>query len=161
MLKIRAATRNDAQTLTTLIRELAEYERLQHEAIISEEDILRDGFGPQPRFRALIAEWDGAVAGYAIFFEFYSTFQGRPGLFLEDIFVRAEYRSKGVGTQLLSEVANIAWEERYFCLRWEVLDWNEPAIQFYKNIDAVFLHQWKNVCLIGDALRAMSKKAQK
>lgn len=161
MLKIRPATRNDAQTLTTLIRELAEYERLQHEAIITEEDILRDGFGPQPRFRALIAEWDGAVAGYAIFFEFYSTFQGRAGLFLEDIFVRPEYRSKGVGTALLSEVANIAWEERYFCLRWEVLDWNEPAIQFYKNIDAVFLDQWKNVCLIGDALQAMSKKVKR
>lgn len=161
MLKIRPATRNDAQTLTTLIRELAEYERLQHEAIITEEDILRDGFGPQPKFRALIAEWDGAVAGYAIFFEFYSTFQGRAGLFLEDIFVRPEYRSKGVGTALLSEVANIAWEERYFCLRWEVLDWNEPAIQFYKNIDAVFLDQWKNVCLIGDALQAMSKKVKR
>lgn len=161
MLEIRPATRNDAQTLTTLIRELAEYERLQHEAIITEEDILRDGFGPQPKFRALIAEWGGAVAGYAIFFEFYSTFQGRAGLFLEDIFVKPEYRSKGVGTQLLAEVAEIAWEERYFCLRWEVLDWNEPAIQFYKNIDAVFLDQWKNVCLIGDALQAMSQKAQK
>jgi len=161
MLKIRSATRNDAHILKTLIFELAEYERLQHEAIITEEDILRDGFGPQPKFRALIAEWDGAVAGYAIFFEFYSTFQGRPGLFLEDIFVRPEYRSKGVGTALLSDVANIAWQERYFCLRWEVLDWNEPAIQFYKNIDAVFLDQWKNVCLVGDPLQAMSKKRHK
>jgi GNAT superfamily N-acetyltransferase len=160
MLTIRPATRSDAQTLRNLIHELAEFERLQHETIITEEDVLRDGFGQRPRFRALIAEWESAVAGYALFFEFYSTFQGRAGLFLEDIFVRPQYRSKGVGTQLLAAVASIAWEEDYFCLRWEVLDWNEPAIEFYKNIDAVFLDQWKNVCLIGDALQAMSKKAQ-
>lgn len=161
MLKIRPATRNDAQALRDLIHELAEFERLQHETIITEEDILRDGFGERPRFRALIAEWGSVVAGYALFFEFYSTFQGRAGLFLEDIFVRPEYRNKGVGTKLLAEVANIAWQEDYFCLRWEVLDWNQPAIDFYKNIDAVFLDQWKNVCLIGDALQAMSTKAQK
>src|SRR5262249_30246049 len=110
MLSIRPATPSDAQTVRDLIHELAEYERLQHETIITEEDVLRDAFGPRPRFRALLAEWDGAVAGYAIFFEFYSTFQGRPGLFLEDIFVRPQFRKKGVGTQLLAEVANIAWK---------------------------------------------------
>jgi GNAT superfamily N-acetyltransferase len=158
MLKIRPATQNDAKTLRDLVHELAKYEHLENETIITEEDVLRDGFGPRPRFRALIAEWQGQVAGYALFFEFYSTFQGRAGLFLEDIFVRPDYRAKGVGTQLLAEVAKIAWEESYFCLRWEVLDWNEPAIEFYKKLDAVFLEQWKNVCLIGDALEAMSKR---
>jgi GNAT superfamily N-acetyltransferase len=161
MLSIRPATPSDAQTVRNLIHELAEYERLQHETIITEEDVLRDAFGSRPRFRALIAELEGETAGYAIFFEFYSTFQGRAGLFLEDIFVRPQFRKKGVGTQLLAEVANIAWKEDYFCLRWEVLDWNEPAIEFYKNIDAVFLDQWKNVCLIGDALQIMGEKAAK
>jgi GNAT superfamily N-acetyltransferase len=161
MLTIRPATQNDAKTLKNLIHELAKYERLEHETIITEDDILRDGFGPRPRFRALIAEWQGEVAGYALFFEFYSSFQGRAGLFLEDIFVRPNYRHKGVGTQLLAEVANLAWKEDYFCLRWEVLDWNEPAIEFYKKLDSVFLDQWKNVCLIGDALEAMSKRSKR
>lgn len=161
MLTIRPATPGDARTLRNLIHELAKYERLEHETIVTEEDILRDGFGARPRFRALIAEWNGEVAGYALFFEFYSTFQGRAGLFLEDIFVLPDFRQRNIGTQLLAAVANIAWEEDYFCLRWEVLDWNEPAIDFYKKLDAVFLDQWKNVCLIGDALQAVGEKARK
>ncbi|HZR65789.1 MAG TPA: GNAT family N-acetyltransferase [Terriglobales bacterium] len=158
---IRPVKRNDARVLRDLIHELAKYERLEHEAIMTEEDILRDGFGPRPKFRALIAEAGDQIAGYALFFEFYSSFQGRAGLFLEDIFVRPEFRKQGVGTKLLAEVAKIAWEEDYFCLRWEVLDWNTPAIDFYKKIDAEFLDQWKAVCLIGDALQAMSQKAAK
>ena len=161
MLTIRPATITDAQTLRSLIHELAKFERLDHEAIVTEEDILRDGFGPHPKFRALLAEWEQQVAGYALLFEFYSSFQGRTGLFLEDIFVRPKYRGKGVGTQLLAEVARIAWEEDYFCLRWEVLDWNESAIGFYRNLDAIFLDEWKAVCLIGEPLRAMSKRAGK
>ena len=154
MLSIRPATQNDALLLSILIRELAEFERLDHECIVTEENISRDGFGPQPKFRALIAEWDGQTAGYALFFEFYSTFQGRAGLFLEDIFVRPEYRKKGIGTDLLARVAKLAWEEDFFCLRWEVLDWNKSAIEFYQKLGATFLDEWKAACLIGDALQA-------
>ena len=159
MLNIRPATKDDAYLLKTLIHELAEFERLEHETIVTEEDILRDGFGPHPKFRALIAEWDGQPAGYALFFEFYSTFPGRPGLFLEDIFVRPALRGKGIGTDLLARVANIAWQEGYFCLRWEVLDWNKPAIEFYQKLGAEFLDEWRAVCLIGEAMQAVGQKA--
>lgn len=161
MLKIRPAQESDARVLTILIHELANFERLGHETIITEADVLRDGFGSRRRFRALIAEWDGKVAGYALFFEFYSSFQGRAGLFLEDIFVRSEYRKNGTGTELLARVAKIASAEGYFCLRWEVLDWNKTAIDFYRKLDAEFLDEWKSVCLIGDALEALTEKAQR
>lgn len=160
MLAIRPATSNDALLLKTLIHELAQYEHLDHETIVTEEDVLRDGFGPQPKFHALIAEWDGQPAGYALFFEFYSTFQGRAGLYLEDIFVRPEYRQKGIGKQLLARVAKVAWDGDYFCLRWEVLDWNKPAIDFYQKLGATFLNEWKAVCLIGEALQTVTEKAQ-
>jgi GNAT superfamily N-acetyltransferase len=160
MLTIRPATIQDAALLTTLIRELAEYERLSHEAIVTEEDVTRDGFGPQPKFRAIIAEWDGQAAGYALFFEFYSTFQGHVGLFLDDIFVRPELRRKGIGKALLAQVAAIAWNEKYFCMRWEVLDWNQPAIEFYGKLNAVFMDDWRAVCLIGDALQAVAEEAK-
>jgi GNAT superfamily N-acetyltransferase len=158
MLIVRSATRNDAPLLTAFIHELAEFERLEHETAVTEEDVLRDGFGERPRFRALLADWDGKPAGYALFFEFYSSFQGRPGLFLEDIFVRPDFRKHGIGTQLLAAVAKIAWEEDYFCLRWEVLDWNKPAIDFYEKLGAEFLDEWRAVMLIGDPLQAAAKK---
>ena len=160
MLSIRPATADDALLLKTLIHELAKYEHLDHETIITEEDVLRDGFGSHAKFRALIAEWDGEPAGYALFFEFYSTFQGRAGLFLEDIFVRPELRQKGIGKELLARVASIAWDEDYFCLRWEVLDWNQTAIDFYRNLGATFLDEWKAVCLIGEALQTAASKTQ-
>lgn len=159
MLTIRPAAKADAPLLKNLIHELADFERLAHETIITEEDVSRDGFGESPRFRALIAEWDGQVAGYALFFEFYSSFQGRPGLFLEDIFVRPDYRKHGIGTELLAKVAKIAWDEDYFCLRWEVLDWNTSAIQFYQKLGAEFLDEWRAVVLIGEALQEAGKKA--
>lgn len=161
MIKIRPATKDDASLLRELIHELADYEHLAHETIITEDDVLRDGFGQQPKFRALIAEWNGEPAGYALFFEFYSTFQGRAGLFLEDIFVRPQFRKKGIGTELLACVAKVAWQEDYFCLRWEVLDWNEPAIRFYKDLGADFLDEWKAVCLIGEAMKTVSEKGKK
>lgn len=161
MLKIRAATSGDAALLKTLIHELAEYEKRAAETIVTEEDILRDGFGERPKFRVLIAEWDGKPAGYALFFEFYSSFQGRAGLFLEDIFVQPSLRKKGIGTELLAAVANVAWQEDYFCLRWEVLDWNKPAIEFYQKLGADFLDEWRSVCLIGDALQAVIEKASR
>src|SRR6202049_2325174 len=97
MISIRPATIADAPLLTTLIRELAEFEHLSHEVRLTEDDITRDGFGATPKFRAAIAEWEGHAAGYAMFFEFYSSFQGRAGLFLEDIFVRPDFRKHGIG----------------------------------------------------------------
>lgn len=160
MLTIRPATIKDASLLAGMILELAEYERLAHEAGVTAESIARDGFGPQPKFRAVIAELDGKAAGYAVFFEFYSTFQGRAGLFLDDIFVRPEFRKQGVGQALLAQVARIAWDENYFCMRWEVLDWNTPAIDFYKRLGAVFLDEWKAVMLIGDALQSAADSAK-
>jgi GNAT superfamily N-acetyltransferase len=160
MLRIRAATIKDASLLATMILELAEYERLAHEAGVTAESIARDGFGPKPKFRAVVAELDGKAAGYAVFFEFYSTFQGRAGLFLEDLYVRPQFRKQGIGQALLAHVARIAWEENYFCMRWEVLDWNKPAIDFYNKLGAVFLDEWKNVMLIGDALESVADSAK-
>ena len=152
MLSIRAATVNDVALLKDFIYELAEYEREQDQVVITEADLVRDGFGPQPKFRALIAEWDGRAAGYALFFGFYSTWEGRPGLFLEDLFVRQAFRGKGIGKALLANVAGIAKRENCYGVRWEVLDWNQPAIDFYKRLGATFLDQWKSVLLTGEAL---------
>jgi GNAT superfamily N-acetyltransferase len=160
MLSIRPVTLEDVPLLSTLIHELAEYDRLGHEASVTEEDLSRDGFGPRPKFRAILAEWNGEAAGYALFFEFYSTFQGRPGLFLDDLYVRPQLRKNGIGRALLAHVAGIAWKEKYFCVRWEVLDWNTPAIKFYSDLGAVFLDEWKAVCLIGDPLQAVAEEAK-
>jgi GNAT superfamily N-acetyltransferase len=159
MLSIRPATIDDAALLTAMIRELADFEHLEHEVSMTADDILRDGFGPHPKFRAVIAQWNGEPVGYAVFFEFYSSFQGRAGLFLDDLFVRPASRQLGIGTALLKHVAEIAWREKYFCMRWEVLDWNKPAIDFYNNLGAVFLDEWKPAILIGDALEAAAKGA--
>ena len=152
MLSIRAATVNDVALLKNLICEFAEYERERHLVMITEADLVRDGFGPEPKFRAMIAEWDGQAAGYALFFGFYSTWEGRPGLFLEDLFVRRAFRGEGIGKALLAKVAGIARRENCYGVRWEVLDWNQPAIDFYKTLGATFLDQWKAVLLTGEAL---------
>jgi GNAT superfamily N-acetyltransferase len=160
MLSIRPATVHDAALLKTMVHELAEFEKLSHEVSITEQDVLRDGFGQHPKFRAVIAEWDGEPVGYALFFEFFSSFQGRAGLFLDDIFVRPAFRKHGVGKALIAHVAGIAWKEKYFCMRWEVLDWNKQAIDFYNNLGASFLDEWKPVILIGDALEAVAKAAE-
>jgi GNAT superfamily N-acetyltransferase len=160
MLSIRPATIKDASLLATMILELAQYEKLDHEAAVTAESIARDGFGPHPKFRAIIADLDGKPAGYAVFFGFYSTFQGRAGLFLEDLYVKPSLRKQGIGQALLNYVARIAWEEDYFCMRWEVLDWNKPAIDFYRRLGAVFLDEWKAVMLIGDPLQAAADSAK-
>jgi GNAT superfamily N-acetyltransferase len=141
MLTIRSANRNDVSILLSLIRELAAYEKKPDQAVVTKPDLLRDAFGPQPKFRAFIAEWQGSPAGYASFFYFYSTFQGRPALYLEDLYVREQLRGKGIGKALLSAVASLAIEERCYGLRWEVLDWNRRAIEFYEKLGAKFLNE--------------------
>jgi GNAT superfamily N-acetyltransferase len=158
MLHIRPATVHDAALLRTMIRELAEFERELDLVTIREEDLLRDGFGENPRFRALIAEWSGQPAGYALFFDYYSTWTGR-GLFLEDLFVRESFRGRGIGQALLAAVGRIAVDEHCYGIHWEVLDWNEKAIALYKALGAIFRDQWRPVLLTEDALRRLAEKA--
>jgi len=157
MLNIRPTTRDDVPQLLALIRGLATYEKKLHKAIVSEDDLLRDGFGPQPKFRALIADWRGEPAGYASFFYFYSTFQGRPALFLEDLFVFDKFRGNGIGKALLIAVCKLAVEEGCFSLRWEVLDWNTPAIEFYEKLGATFLNERKVVTFDSQALQRVAE----
>jgi len=158
MLQISPATVQDAALLRTLIRELAEFERELDLVTIREEDLARDGFGDNPRFRALIAEWEGQAAGYAIIFGYYSTWAG-PGLFLEDLFVREAFRGRGIGKALLAAVARIAIDEKCYGIHWEVLDWNKSAIEFYKTLGAKFRDQWRPVLLTGEPLHQLAKKA--
>jgi GNAT superfamily N-acetyltransferase len=158
MLNIRTATREDVPQLLAFIRELATYEKKRHKCLITEDDLLRDGFGPEQRFRSLIAEWNGEAAGYAVFFYFYSTFQGSPALFLEDLFVPDKFRGKGIGKALLAAVAKLAIDEKCFGMRWEVLDWNTPAIEFYKRLGADFLDERRAVAFDGDALRRVADR---
>jgi GNAT superfamily N-acetyltransferase len=140
-----------------MIRELAEFEHELDLVTITEEELVRDGSGDNPRFRALIAEWDGQPAGYALFFNYFSTWAGR-GLFLEDLFVRAPFRGRGFGRALLAAVARIAVEERCYGIHWEVLDWNEKAIEMYKALGAEFRDQWRPVLLTGEALHRLAGK---
>ena len=158
MLSIRFAKLEDATLLTTLIREFAEYDRLGNEAMVVEEDVVRDAFGPKPKFRALIAEWDAQPAGFALFFGYYSTWRGA-GLYLEDLFVRPDFRGHGIGTALLAQVAQIARQENRILLRWAVLHWNKPAIEMYKALGGYFLDDWRDVLLMGDALHKLADKA--
>lgn len=159
MIRIRPATIEDAPLLMTMIRELAEYERELDLVSNRAEDLARDGFGPQPRFRALIAECSGEPAGYALFFGYYSTWAGR-GLFLEDLFVRQVFRGKGIGKALLAAVARIAVEDGCYGVHWEVLDWNEPAIEFYKGLGAKFREHWRAVMLSGEPLERLAGEAK-
>jgi GNAT superfamily N-acetyltransferase len=156
MLLIRPANIDDCGLLRTMIRELAEFERLLEFVSIREEDLARDGFGENPRFRALIAEWDGQAAGYAIFFGYYSTWAGA-ALYLEDLFVREKFRSRGIGKALLAAVACIAVEEDCYGMHWEVLDWNQKAIELYQALGAEFPDQWRRVMLSGEALQKLAE----
>jgi GNAT superfamily N-acetyltransferase len=157
MLLIRPATIADVPLLRALIRELAEFERELDLCVIEESDLARDGFGPDAKFRALIAEWDGDSAGYSIFFGYYSSWAG-PGLYLEDVFVRSQFRGKGIGMAMLSAVARIALQENCCAMRWEVLDWNENAIALYTSLGAEFRDEWKSVLLTDGALRRLAEK---
>ena len=159
MLAIRPASVDDAGLLVRMIHELAEYERELDQVTVTAADLVRDGFGREAKFRAVIAEWDGQPAGYAFFFGFYSTWVGRPGLFLEDLFVRPQFRGLGIGKALLAHIAGLAREEQCFGVRWQVLDWNQAAIDFYKSIGATFLDDWRSVLLTDEPFQRLAEKA--
>lgn len=159
MLTIRAATAADVSLILAFIRELAEYEREPNAVMATEADLLRDGFGPRPEFRVVIAEWEGRPAGFALFFHVYSTWQGRPGIYLEDLFVRPEFRGKGIGKALLAHLAQLALKENCGRLAWEVLDWNTPAIEFYKSLGAETLDQWRIMRVTGEALQRLARSS--
>jgi GNAT superfamily N-acetyltransferase len=158
MLSIRPATIDDVALLRTLIRELAEFEKELDHVLITEADLARDGFGPRPKFRALLAYWDQQPAGYALFFDVYSTWRGRQ-MFLEDLFVRDAFRGRQVGKSLLAAVARIALGEGCHALRWEVLGWNQTAIEFYESLGAEFLDAWRSVVLRDEKLRRLAEMA--
>lgn len=149
---LREATPADVPQILAFIRALAAYEREPEAVTATEDNLLRDGFGPHPFYSCLMAESDGVAAGFALYFFNYSTWLGRPGLYLEDLIVLPEFRGQGIGKALLQRVAAIAVEKDCRRLQWEVLDWNTPAIDFYRAMGAEFLDTWRNVRVSGDAL---------
>ena len=146
--------------LRQLIRELAEYERMTDEAVATDADLHAALFGPRPSAEALVAFAGEEPAGFALFFQNFSTFVGRPGMHLEDLFVRPSWRGRGLGGQLLARLARIAVERNYGRMEWSVLDWNEPALAVYRRIGARPMHEWTVQRLAGDALRALAERAE-
>jgi GNAT superfamily N-acetyltransferase len=156
---IRAATVADTPAIAALIRALAEYERLTHEVDFDEETLRRNLFGPRPYAEVALCEHDGGIAGFALFFHEFSTFAGKPGLYLEDIFVLPEHRRHGHGRELLAYLARLAVERHCARMEWRVLDWNEPAIAFYRALGAEELGDWTTYRLTGGALQALRREA--
>ena len=142
MLNIRPATRADAPVIASLVRELAEYEKLLPEAKATPADFLRELESPNPVIHVLVAEFNGTPVGFALYFFNFSTFVGRPGLYLEDLFVRPAERSRGIGRELLRALARIARERGCGRMEWAVLDWNEPALRFYRSLGARQMKEW-------------------
>jgi len=159
MLKIRKATPDDIPLILEFIRELAEYERAPEQAVATPEDLRRDGFSGEPRFYVEIAEWDGEPAGFALWFFNYSTWQGKPGLYLEDLFVRPQFRKKGIGKALLTYIAKVAVEKGCGRYQWQVLDWNTPAIEFYESLGAKVMKEWLTMRVSGEALRKLGERS--
>jgi GNAT superfamily N-acetyltransferase len=153
---IRPATSEDTPTICRLIRALAEYERLAQDVVLDEARLREHLFGPRPFAEALLAEEKGAVIGFALFFHNYSTFLGRPSLYLEDLFVVPEHRGRGHGKALLSAVARLAVERGCGRLEWSVLNWNEPALRFYRALGARPVDGWTVHRLTGEALLAVA-----
>ena len=154
---IRPATAADTPTIAALIRALAEYERLSHAVFLDEGQLRTHLFGPRPFAEVLLAEEAKEIVGFALFFHNFSTFLGQPGIYLEDLFVRPEYRGRGHGKALLSALARLAVERGCRRLDWAVLDWNEPSLRFYRSLGAVPLEDWTLYRLSGDALQTMAQ----
>ena len=156
---IRAATENDAPTILALIKDLAEYEKLSHEVEATEADIRQSLFGQRPVAEALIGELDGVPVGFALFFYNFSTFLGKPGIYLEDLYVKPDYRSNGFGRKMLAHIARLATERNCGRFEWSVLDWNTPAIRTYDRLNARPMKEWILYRLTGDALDKLAQEA--
>ena len=156
---IRLATPTDIPAIIRLIRALADYEKLSHQVVVDEARLREHLFGPKPYAEVLLAEDSGQVVGYALFFHTYSTFLGRPSLYLEDLFVLPEQRGKGHGKALLARLAKLAVERDCGRFEWMVLDWNTPAIQFYESLGAALSPEWKLCRMTGEALQRFAATA--
>ena len=156
MFRIRDAEASDVPVILRLIRGLAEYERAPDAVTATEADLLRDGFGEHPLFHVVLAEWDGAAAGFAFFFFNYSTWEGRPALYLEDLFVEPAFRGWGIGKALLVHLARIAADKGCGRYQWQVLDWNEPSIRFYEAMGGQVLREWLTVRVKGEDLQRLA-----
>jgi len=154
---LREATREDVGLIRQLIFELAEYERDPAAALATEEGLLRDGFSETPVFRVVVAECDARPAGFALYFFNYSTWQGRRGLYLEDLFVCPSFRGRGIGTALIRHLARIALDAGCGRLVWQVLDWNEPSIRFYESRGARVVEEWLTMRVDGEQLRRLAE----
>src|SRR5262245_41589909 len=152
---IRPATPADVPTIVQLIRELAEYEKLLHEVVATEELVHRALFGPRPVVECVVARSGETNVGFALYFHNYSTFLARPGLYLEDLFVRPEYRGRGIGEALLRHLARLAVERGCGRMEWAVLDWNKRAIEFYERMGARGIREWTTYRLAGEALEKL------
>jgi len=157
-LVIRFATAADTAAIFSFIKDLAEYEKLAHEVVADEDTLRLTLFGVRPAAEVLIAEVGGAPVGFALFFQSYSTFLAKPGLYLEDLFVRPAVRGGGVGSALLSALARIAMQRHYGRFEWSVLDWNEPAIRLYQSLGAVGMTEWTVNRLTGEPLAALAER---
>jgi GNAT superfamily N-acetyltransferase len=157
---IRSATKADIAQILVFVRALAVYEREPDAVTATEADLLEHGFRDNPYYSCLIADQDGVPVGFALFFYDYSTWLGRPGLYLEDLFVLPEHRGAGIGKALLQRLAAIALEKGCARMKWEVLDWNSPAIDFYNAMGAEIQKEWLNVRLSGEALERLAASGQ-
>jgi GNAT superfamily N-acetyltransferase len=153
---LRAATSADIPQILAFIEGLAAYEKLSHACVATEDSLRQTLFGPRPFAEVILAECDGQPAGFALFFHNYSTFRARPGIYLEDLYVLPERRGRGVGKALLRQLARLAVQRGCARLEWSVLDWNEPAIQFYKSLAAEPQDEWTIFRLTGDALTRLA-----
>ncbi|HTW66329.1 MAG TPA: GNAT family N-acetyltransferase [Bryobacteraceae bacterium] len=156
MIAISAACERDVPLILSFIRKLAEYEKLSHQVVATEADIHEHVFGRNPVAEVLLAYWDGAPVGFALYFRNFSTFLGQPGIYLEDLFVDPEQRGRGIGKALLIRLAQIALERGYGRLDWSVLDWNAPSIEFYRSLGAIPMDAWTGYRLTGDALSRLA-----
>lgn len=155
-LRIEPATEREAPVILSFIRKLAEYEKMSHLVVATEENIREHMFCAHPAAEALLSYWDEEPVGFALYFRDFSTFFGQPGIYLEDLFVDPEHRGKGIGKALLVRLARIAVERRYGRLQWAVLDWNTPSIEFYRSLGATPLDEWTAYRLTGEALHRLA-----